>query len=93
MSALSRTVPQFSRSGLGANAMGQTAPEATSAADIAKVPAAEVMELPQKSSSGPRRDRTCDPLIKSCLASCQRRILVRHSSDAIPTAPLRILAA
>ena len=23
--------------------------------------------------NGPRRDRTCDPLIKSCLPSCQRR--------------------
>jgi hypothetical protein len=48
---------------------GQTgtkpAPEATSAADTPKVPAAEVIELPQKSLSGPRRDRTCDPLIKS----------------------------
>ena len=34
------------------------------AADIPKVPAAEVIELPQKSLDGPRRDRTCDPLIK-----------------------------
>jgi Phage integrase family len=61
-----------------------TEPEAARATAGA---AQEVVELEGK-KNGPRRSRTCDPLIKSCLASSQRRLLVRHSSDAISAAPL-----
>src|SRR5262249_7036580 len=38
--------------------------QATSAADAPKGSAAEVIELPQRPSNGPRRNRTCDPLIE-----------------------------
>jgi hypothetical protein len=54
---------------LDAPSDGQTgtkpAPEAPSGDTFENAPTAEVVDLPRETKNGPRRSRTCDPLIKS----------------------------